>query len=77
MICHWFVDNNTAEKELTGVQEKGWTFLHMSACWLILHGVANCVAHLYKQHTAHIVVFVIHVQVLIQYHNTLLSSVLR
>lgn len=72
MICHW-----SAEKELTGVKEKVWTYLHMSACWLILHGVADCVAHLYKQNTDHIVIFVIHVQVLIQCHNARLSSVLK
>jgi len=66
MICHWSVDNNTAGRELTGMQKKGWTYLYMSACWLILHGVTECVAHLYKQHTVHIVIFVIHVQVLVQ-----------
>jgi len=57
MICHWSVDNNTAGKELTSVQEESWTYLQMSAYWLILHRVSDCVAHLYKQHTAHIIIF--------------------
>lgn len=39
------------------MQEEGWTYLHMSACLLILHEVADYVAHVYKQHTAHIVIF--------------------